>query len=189
MAAGPAFPGAIPEQFWNELGADAPQVASGDLAIISERCDYLGWNYYWRNVVQAGDRSVSQAAKTGYASAQARVDPSGMLEILAELYRRYGRLAIYITENGFYAQDEPPVDGVCEDPLRVAFLRDHIATIGEALRSAYDIRGYMVWSLMDNWEWSGGCQPRLGLYYTDYQTQARIPKRSALWYRDFLRSR
>jgi beta-glucosidase len=185
----PLFLGGYPADFLARLGDLAPQVAPGDFERMGAPCDFLGINYYWKNVVRAGETALGQAAKGEYTSAGGQTYPAGLIEIPQKLYARYGRLPILITENGLYEQNDPPTDGLCDDPNRVQFLKDHTAAVAAALAQGIDLRGYFVWTLMDNFEWSEGYLPRLGLYYTDYATQQRIPKRSALWYRHFLKGR
>jgi beta-glucosidase len=93
-----------------------------------------------------------------------------------------------ITENGAAFDDLLAGDAVT-DERRVAYLRDHIAAVDSARAQGVDVRGYYVWSLLDNFEWECGYDKRFGLVYVDYATQRRIPKRSALWYRDLIVSR
>lgn len=176
-----------PEPFRRHLGNLAPTVEPGDFELMATPCDYLGINYYWKNIVNAGEQSLGQAAKSEYTGVGGYVHAHGLVEVLQHVYRRYGPQVIYITENGLYEQNVPPVNGICEDPNRVQFLEEHTAAVAEAIEAGIDLRGYFVWSLMDNFEWSEGYVPRLGLYYTDYATLQRFPKRSALWYREFLR--
>lgn len=175
-----------PEDFFNTLGSLAPRIQPGDFTLMAEPCDFLGINYYWKNIVRAGVTQLGQAAKSEYTAAGGTLDPQGLLHVLRGVVERYGMQPVYITENGLYEHNAPPVDGLCDDPNRVAFLKDYIQAAAQAVDEGIDLRGYFVWSLMDNFEWSEGYQPRLGLYYTDYATQQRIPKRSALWYRHFL---
>ncbi len=179
----PLYLGRYPQPMWEQLGALAPRVAPDDLAVIATPTDFFGLNYYAKNFASAGGENFVLAAKGGVAASRHEVYPLGLMEIMATLQRRYGKFPVIITENGSYA----PATGL-EDPARVEFLQTHIAAVGEALRAGHDVRGYIVWSLMDNWEWTAGFGPRLGLYHTDFTTQARIPKTSALWYRDFLKT-
>ena len=98
-----------------------------------------------------------------------------------------GTRVFYVTENGLYLRNEVPgPDGVCHDPERVAYLQAHTAALHDAIRAGVDVRGYFVWTLMDNFEWSMGFSVRFGLFYTDLATLQRTPKDSAAWYRGFL---
>ncbi len=89
---------------------------------------------------------------------------------------------MYITENGACYHDQPGPDGHVHDANRIAYLRDHIAVLGDALADGLDIRGYLCWSLLDNFEWAAGYEKRFGLIRCDYETQQRIIKASGLWY-------
>jgi beta-glucosidase len=182
----PLYLGRYSAEYLQGLEENAPEIRPGDFETTSEPCDFLGINYYWKNVVQAGSQNLGQAAKSEYTAAGGSVYPQGLVEVLETVYQRYGRQVIYITENGLYENNPPPVDGLCSDPNRVAFLKSHTAAVDTAIQQGIDLRGYFFWSLMDNFEWSEGYRPRLGLYYTDFTTQQRTPKASALWYRDFL---
>jgi beta-glucosidase len=96
-------------------------------------------------------------------------------------------MPLLITENGA-SFDDPPVDGneVVEDPQRVEYLRDHVAAVERAIARGVDVRGYYVWSLLDNFEWEHGYSSRFGIVGVDFESQRRVPKRSALWYRDLI---
>jgi beta-glucosidase len=95
---------------------------------------------------------------------------------------------IYITENGA-AVDDHVVDGNVEDEQRCRYYQNHLSSVDQAIRKGVDIRGYFAWSLMDNFEWSEGYKMRFGIVYVDYKTQKRTPKRSALWFKEFLNAR
>ncbi|MCS7047969.1 MAG: family 1 glycosylhydrolase [Verrucomicrobiae bacterium] len=179
----PLYLGRYPETMWEQLGPLVPRVEPGDLAVIATPTDFFGLNYYARNFASAGGENFVLAAKGGVSVCRTESYPQGIPEIIATLKRRYGKFPVIITENGLYA---PPTG--LDDPARVEFLQAHIAAVADALRAGYDVRGYIVWTLMDNWEWTAGFTPRLGLYYTDFTTQARVPKTSAKWYREFLRA-
>jgi beta-glucosidase len=117
------------------------------------------------------------------------IDASGLHELLVRLRRDYGELPIWITENGAAFPDPEPAGGVVEDPQRVAYLRDHLAAVERARADGVDVQRYFAWSLLDNFEWEQGYEPRFGLVHVDYATQQRTPKRSALWYRDLIAAR
>ena len=102
---------------------------------------------------------------------------------------RYGKLPIYITENGAAFYDPPTADGTIEDPLRVDYLRKHIRAARDAMQRGVDLRGYFVWSLLDNFEWALGYSKRFGIIHVDFQTQKRTLKRSAHFYKDVIRTR
>jgi beta-glucosidase len=108
-------------------------------------------------------------------------------DLLVRLGRDYPGLPIVITENGAAFNDEPDEDGFVDDADRTDYLASHIAAVAQAREAGTDIRGYLVWSLLDNFEWAYGYDKRFGIVRVDYATQQRIPKRSAYWYRDTIR--
>src|SRR5262249_31585796 len=117
------------------------------------------------------------------------VRPEMLVETLTWVTERYGRVPIYVTENGAAFPDpDSAVAGRIEDPLRVAYLRLHIASLREAIRRGVDLRGYFVWSLMDNYEWASGFSHRMGLVHVDYATQRRTIKASGEFYREVIRT-
>jgi beta-glucosidase len=117
------------------------------------------------------------------------VHPQGLQDLLIDFRSRYPNLPpIYITENGM-ASDDAVVDGEVDDAQRISFLNRHFAAISRAMDAGVDVRGYYVWSLMDNFEWAFGYERRFGLVHVDYATQARTLKRSAKALRAFLAAR
>jgi beta-glucosidase len=113
------------------------------------------------------------------------VDASGLSELLVRLHRDYG-LPMIVTENGAAFDDVVRVDGAVHDADRVSYLEQHVRAAHDALQNGADLRGYFVWSLLDNFEWAEGYAKRFGIVYVDYETQRRIPKESARWYRDVI---
>ena len=116
------------------------------------------------------------------------VFPQGLTELLLRLHRDYRLPPIYITECGAACRDRLD-DGRVHDEARIDFIRQHIAAVERAVDAGVDVRGLFVWSLLDNFEWAHGYRKRFGLVYVDYPTQRRVPKDSALWYREFIASR
>ena len=114
---------------------------------------------------------------TGWA-----IVPWGCRKLLHWIDRRYGHPQIVITENGCALTDKPE-NGQVHDSQRIQYLHDYLAEIHNAISAGVDVRGYFVWSLMDNFEWASGFSKRFGLYYTDYTTGNRVAKDSAHWYR------
>ncbi|GAB3562360.1 GH1 family beta-glucosidase [Amycolatopsis endophytica] len=169
----------------------------GDLETIGQPLDYLGVNYYYRlHVADAPHREPDPARRTaadiGVDTSRLPdvprtgmgwpVEPHGLTEALAGLRDRYPALPpLYVTENGCVYPDRSDF----ADHERITFLREHI----EAARAAdVDLRGYFCWSLLDNFEWAHGYKHRFGLVHVDYATQARTPRASYRWYRDFIAS-
>ena len=168
-------------------------VRRDDLEQIAQPIDFLGVNFYQPAVVRIADREplgLEQIETNGRQTAMGwRVEPDTFTALLVRLKRDYGEIPLVITENGA-AFDDPPLDGhpVVEDPERVAYLREHIAAVEHAIDSGVDVRGYYVWSLFDNFEWEHGYASRFGIVHVDFGSQRRTPKRSALWYRDLIRT-
>jgi beta-glucosidase len=183
----PLFHGRYPDDVLGALGADAPQVEPGDMAAIATPMDFLGINYYSRSVSSA-DGSW-QAGGSGLALTDMgwEIYPSGLTELLLRLHRDWRVPPLYIKENGAAFRDEVAADGHVHDGERVAYLAAHIAAVGQALAQGVPMAGYMVWSLLDNFEWASGYAKRFGIVHVDYATQRRTPKDSARWYREFLR--
>ncbi|MDE2369126.1 MAG: beta-glucosidase [Burkholderiales bacterium] len=185
----PLFKGCYPQEVLDELGGDAPVVEPGDLATIATPLDYLGVNYYSRGVASA-DGSFD-AARSGLALTEMgwEIYPRGLTELLLTLHREYRLPPVYITESGGAFKDALTADGRVHDTDRTEYLRSHIAAVAEALRQGVPMAGYMVWSLMDNFEWASGYAKRFGIVYVDYASRQRTLKDSARWYRDFLAGR
>jgi beta-glucosidase len=165
-------------------------VHDGDLHEMAAPIDFLGVNFYRPAVAEPGDGplAVEEMPIDGPSTAMGwAVEPTSLTSLLLRLRRDYGDIPLVITENGA-SFDDPPVDGqaVVEDPERVAYLRDHIAAVELAVGQGVDVRGYYVWSLLDNFEWEHGYDSRFGIVAVDFASQRRVPKRSALWYRDLI---
>src|SRR5262249_36808601 len=117
------------------------------------------------------------------------VFPQGLTDTLLRVKERYGSIPIYITENGAAFFDPPVAEGGrVRDPLRVDYLRKHLLAIHDAIQRGVDVRGYMVWSLLDNLEWSLGYTKRFGIVHVDFESQARTPKDSARFYARVVKS-
>jgi beta-glucosidase len=187
--ADPLFKGSYPDEVMAELGADAPVVAAGDMAAIAQPMDYLGVNYYTRTVVSAsGEDWKAKERGLPVSDMDWEIYAPGLTDLLVLLHRDYpGLPPVYVTENGGAFKDATIANGRVQDDDRIAYLRDHIAAVAKAMQQGVPMAGYMVWSLMDNFEWASGYEKRFGIVHVDYQTQARTPKASAEWYRQFLR--
>ena len=177
-----------PQDVVEALGQEMPYVQPGDLAAIAAPLDFLGVNYYMRNIVRSEAIPESQnEPRTVTRNAELtdmgwEVYPEGLYELLTRLKADYGFPAYYVTENGAAYPDHVGADGQVFDPRRVAYLRDHFVQAARAIAEGVPLRGYFVWSLMDNFEWAFGYTKRFGLVYADYATQQRTPKASARWY-------
>jgi beta-glucosidase len=168
-------------------------VRDGDLEVIGAPIDFLGVNYYFPVAVRAAPGEGPLEARTAEPSPPLTamgwpIDPAALHELLLRLRRDYGDVPIAITENGAAFEDPPPAEGVVEDPERAAFLDGHLRAVARAVADGVDVRRYFAWSLLDNFEWHLGYAKRFGIVRVDYETQQRVPKRSALWYRDLIRT-
>ena len=166
-------------------------IHAGDLDEIAAPIDFLGVNFYQPAFARSSPDEpllVAEVPWDGPRTAMGwTVDPTSLTEVLLRVRRDYGDRPLLITENGA-SYDDPPANGnpVVEDPERVAYLRDHIAAVERAVEAGVDVRGYYVWSLLDNFEWEQGYARRFGIVAVDFEDQRRTPKRSALWYRDLI---
>ena len=164
-------------------------VHEGDLAAIAEPIDFLGVNFYRPNVVTArDDGSVLGLADVPLDAETTAMGwpivPAALTELLLRLKQDYGDAPLLITENGAAFEDRLNGADTVDDPRRIEYIAGHLDAVRAAIAAGVDVRGYYVWSLLDNFEWEHGYSQRFGLVYVDYATQRRIPKRSALWYRD-----
>jgi beta-glucosidase len=193
----PVLLGRYPDLTAFGVGAGGPEcVREGDLAIISAPIDALGVNYYTPTRLSAlPDAAPIETALpfqmepiSGYPVTAFGwpVVPAGLTELLRMLATRYAeRLPpVYITENGCSVTDEPAADGTIDDQPRIAYLDSHIRAVADAIKAGVDVRGYLVWSLLDNFEWAEGYHQRFGLVHVDFTTLRRTPKASFAWYRD-----
>jgi beta-glucosidase len=181
----PLLKGNYPDDVLAHLGADAPTVKAGDMDIIATPMDFLGINYYSRSVVSAaGTWDVHQSGleitEMGW-----EVYPEGLTELLLRLHGDYAVPPMYVTENGGAFKEEKRETSV-HDPLRTNYIARHIAAVADAIRQGVRMEGYMVWSLLDNFEWASGYEKRFGIVHVDYATQQRTLKNSAIWYKNFL---
>lgn len=181
----PLFKAAYPQDVLDFLGADAPRVESGDLQAIATPMDFLGVNYYSRSVVSASGTWDVHSGGLDITEMGWEVYPEGLTELLLRLHHDYPVPPLFVTENGGAFRDQL-VDGRISDVKRTEYLSRHIAAMGEAMRQGVHMAGYMVWSLLDNFEWASGYEKRFGIVHVDYQTQRRTLKDSAMWYRNFL---
>ncbi len=164
-------------------------VQAGDLEAIATPLDFLGVNYYMRGIVRSDAvPEAENAPRTVFPNPERtemgwEVYPEGLYELLGRLHFDYRFPVFYITENGAAYLDQIGPDGQVDDPLRVAFFKEHLTAAARAITAGVPLRGYFAWSLLDNFEWAHGYSKRFGLIYVDYPTQRRILKTSARWYR------
>jgi beta-glucosidase len=188
----PLFKGVYPAA----IAADfAPLVASGDLATIKQPIDFFGLNYYAPMYVAAAPQNLLGAwfgavpAGTRFTAFGWPIDPSGLTDALHRLCDRYGNPDIYVTENGACYDDPVAPDGTVHDDDCVAYLRDHLTAARRALADGVNLRGYFVWSLLDNFEWAEGYSRRFGIIHVDFKSLRRTPKTSFAFLADIARRR
>jgi beta-glucosidase len=193
----PLFRGAYPADIFADyeehghLPKSRDWLRAGDLRHISAATDFLGINYYNRHVARSATLSEERnAPRTVFVSSPEEwtdigweVYAPGLFEVLLRVHLEYRAPKVYVTENGASYRDGPNAQKRVADVRRVTFLRDHLLAAWRALEAGVPLSGYFAWSLMDNYEWDHGYTQRFGLSWVDYQTQERIPKDSALWYR------
>ena len=185
----PIFKGSYPQIALDRMDMSRFQMEADDMAIIHQPLDFLGVNYYFRAYVSTENPPRKPEAKLGLTDMGWEIYPQGLRDLLIGIHKEYaahGLPEIYITENGVAFADKVE-DGRVHDQNRINFVRAHLNAVAEAKTAGVNIQGYFYWSLMDNFEWNSGYLRRFGLYYVDYATQQRIPKDSALWYRDWIR--
>jgi len=190
----PLFHGHYPEMLFDWIGPHAPQMKDGDLQTISQPIDFLGVNYYMTFDVSfspAGGllkTSTAQVSGPNWGRTQVGwgINPVGLKARLLDIKENYGNPKVFITENGCAIDDVPDASGFVADWGRVAFLRAHLRAVHDAIRVGANIRGYYVWSLMDNFEWASGYAPRFGIVRVNYDTLERLPKQSARWYSEVI---
>ncbi|MFC8435571.1 GH1 family beta-glucosidase [Streptomyces sp. NPDC057253] len=209
---GPLLEGAYPQDLLRDTASltDWSFVRDGDTDTIHQPLDFLGVNYYTPTLVSAttgeashgsdghgasehspwpGADDVTFHRPPGHTTAMGwAVDPSGLYDLLTRLKADFPGMPLVITENGAAFDDYVNPDGEVSDPERIAYLQGHLAAVHRALRAGVDVRGYFLWSLLDNFEWGYGYSKRFGAVYVDYPTGKRIPKASARWYADVVRT-
>ena len=192
----PVFRGRYPEEMKEIFGEAWPDWPEQDFALIRQPIDFLGVNYYTRNVVRHEETSwllktvpVRQTQAT-YTETGWEVFPQGLTDTLVWIRNRYGDIPQYVTENGAAFYDPPAApSGRVADPLRIEYYRWHLRAVHAAIEQGVDVRGYFAWSLLDNLEWSLGYSKRFGIVHVNFETLERTPKDSAKFYADVVASR
>ncbi|HLW02809.1 MAG TPA: GH1 family beta-glucosidase [Ktedonobacterales bacterium] len=199
----PIYSGYYPSGLFADLGVAEPPVEAGDMAAISLPTDFLGVNYYSRRVVRALEPGTTRGiwnpasyeevdtipgARYTQMGTGWEVYPQGLADLLVRLKEDYAPPAILVTENGAAFEDHWDGDGHVSDPERLDFVRGHIQAMAQAIAEGVPLRGYMLWSLLDNFEWGHGYSKRFGVVYVDFDTQRRILKESGRWYAEFVKA-
>ncbi|GGF62030.1 GH1 family beta-glucosidase [Alteromonas lipolytica] len=188
----PALTGQYPALLENLPDAEKPLIAPGDMAIIATPMDYLGVNYYTRALVRAQPGGhfeiLPPAPDVEITAMNWEIYPEGLYDLLLQLNQEYDLPPLFITENGM-ASDDVVQQGQIKDVVRADYLQSHLEAVANAINKGVEIKGYFVWSLLDNFEWAEGYLKRFGIVYVDFATQQRVPKQSALMLQDWLTQR
>lgn len=192
----PIFKGEYPTDVLALLGDKAvPPIQPGDMQIISTPIDMLGVNYYFRQLVQDDSQSVeitrsrtiippeAECTDTGW-----EIYADGLRELLVRIYQDYHPAELYVTENGCAVYDVLEPSGRVHDLRRIAYLRDHFQAAFQSIQQGVPLKGYFIWSFLDNFEWASGYSKRFGVTYVDYTTQKRHPKDSFAYYQSVIRT-
>ncbi|MEP6649613.1 MAG: GH1 family beta-glucosidase [Lapillicoccus sp.] len=210
---GPELDGAYPEDLLADTGSvtDWSFVRDGDLEAIDQPLDVLGVNYYTTSVARKWDGVSERNREDGHQVASQPpwpgpddvdfvlepghrtqmgwlVDPAGLTELLVRTAKDYPGIPLMVTENGAAYPDVVSSDGRVHDIERTEYVRRHLAAVRDAIDAGADVRGYLLWSLLDNFEWAWGYERRFGIVHVDYATQRRTVKDSARFYADVIRA-
>jgi beta-glucosidase len=181
----PPFHGRYPDAIKSLV---EPHIRDGDMEAAQVRFDFLGLNHYTRAFIEAAppEQGGFRFARRNTGAARTEmgweVYPQGMGDLIARVSREYPGTPLYITENGGAFPDVPGDDGTIDDAGRIALLDGYLEALATSIVDGGDVRGYFVWSLLDNFEWAHGYRMRFGLVHVDYQSLKRTPKRSFGWY-------
>ena len=163
-----------------------PKTKEGDMETICQKLDFYGLNFY--NGLYDNADEILAASEGGNFQNRPELHLEAAYDVLHMLVKDYKiDIPIYITENGLAQDDGPDREALLNDEERIAYVSETLRHVKRAMEDGIDVRGYYLWSLMDNFEWSAGFAARFGLYYTDYEKMEFIPKKSVSWYRDVIR--
>ncbi len=190
----PVMLGEYPQEFMNFLqskGIDPPKILEGDMELMHQEIDFYGLNSYTTYYVKAQEDwpVPAKLVKTGLPTTQCgwEYHPEGFYETIKYINDRYHPKEIIITESGCASNDWVTQDGCCEDPIRCQYIKNYLKMAHKAIEEGIPLKGYFVWSLLDNFEWAEGLAVRFGLVHVDYNTLERTPKASALMYSDIIK--
>jgi beta-glucosidase len=184
----PVLRGRYPEDLLEHFAPLLPAIEDDDLDTIAAPLDFLGVNYYTRQRVRAGAGGAPEVVPDDGAERTQmgwEVYPDGLFELLVRLRDEYAAPPLYVTENGAAYPDRRS-DGVVDDPERLSYVDRHLRAVARAHAHGVPVRGYFLWSLLDNFEWAFGYARRFGIVYVDYETLERVPKASYHWYRSVI---
>jgi beta-glucosidase len=186
--------GKYTDAFLAYAGANAPAFTLDDLKAISSPVDFVGLNVYMPNQYVVAGENGNDFALLPFPATYPRMDsnwlrigPEAMYWAPRHVAKLWNVKSIYITENGTSAVDQPSADGKIYDTDRIMFLRNYLTQLRRATSEGAPVKGYFLWSLMDNFEWADGFEKRFGLYHVNFETQRRTPKLSASFYREVIK--
>lgn len=193
----PLFLGSYPATLFSLLGLQPPEIAPGDMETIAAPLDFLGVNYYERRIYQTPVRpSTSRIERrpqpvvpvpgASYTEMGWEIYPSGLADVLRQVYATYRPPALLVTENGAAFDEADAATGDIQDNQRIAYLQSHMQALARVRHEGVPVQGYFVWTLLDNFEWTEGYRPRFGLVAVDRATLQRRLKASGQWYAAFL---
>ncbi len=192
----PIYKKQYPQNLWDwvecQMKLPMPTLLPGDLDIISRPIDFVGINYYFRGLIKAGNDplGVERLRPEGqYTAMDWEVYPQGLYDIMARFQKDYGAIDLYITENGAAFPDLVSEDGQIHDKERTEYLVQHFQMAHKAVADGIPLKGYFVWSFLDNFEWACGYDKRFGITHMDYATQVRTVKDSGKWYMEVIKER
>ena len=190
------YKGEYPNALFKRLMPFRPKIFSGDMETISVKTDFLGVNYYTRQYARHAwylpffrawvDRDPPPGISHPILGQQAY--PEGLGELLQRYRGEYGAPVVYITENGTGDHEIVIEPGGVRDEHRIQYLQHYLAELEKAIAEGSDVRGYFMWTMVDNFEWASGYSHRMGFVRMDHKTQERTVKDSAYWYRDMIRN-
>lgn len=185
----PVILGRYPEDGLNMYSAYLPEITDEDMRLINQPIDFYAQNIYHGSKIKAGENGQPTVIEYPESSPHTcmgwPITPKSLYWSPRFLTERYN-LPFYISENGAAMPDELTADGKIHDTDRISFLSSYLDELERASDDGVDVRGYFLWSFMDNFEWAKGYKPRFGIVYTDYESMKRIPKDSAYWYKEYI---
>ncbi|MBU7594331.1 GH1 family beta-glucosidase [Metabacillus halosaccharovorans] len=190
----PVFKGSYPQfmvEWFEKKGVTVP-IQDGDMAIINQEIDFVGINYYTGSVTRYKENDGlldAEKVDIGYEKTDFdwNIYPEGFYKVLTKINDQYGSVPIYITENGACYNDGVE-NGRVKDQRRIDYLKQHLTSLKRAIDSGVNIKGYLTWSLLDNFEWAEGYDKRFGIIHVDFNTLERTKKDSYYWYKQTVKN-
>ena len=189
----PVLGGSYSDYILSHLASEGTlmDIRPGDLELMHRPIDYYGLNVYNRVPVSVDRQAELDFSQGGnFLNNRTEYYPKAVYDAIKLVHDLYGlKIPVIVTENGTYGIGEEPrgEDGLIADTDRIKYVSGFLEWLGKAIDDGYDVRGYYLWSLMDNFEWTAGFNFKFGIFETDFQTLETRPKKSAYWYRDFIR--